>query len=304
MNSLPIIKTILSDSDLDGIVSAAMLRVVFPDAQVVLSEPAAMQLGDFSVPSIKQTVIADLAYVEGVGLYFDHHESNRPDHDEFNGAWEPKDSAAHVVYDHFKDEYDLGSFSELIPEVDKLDMAKFSLEEYLNPGAVLELGLAIDRGDKAFNHLLVELLAAKGWDFVYAHEAIKQKLAETKASKQTVTDYIKTNLEVKNGVGFISMDDLAVEVRISSFDFTSLMPELDGLAVFKPHDKYGFKVTFYGNSFKTDAFDYDFLQVARQLNPDTAGGHKKACGFIPSEDQTRESVTQRIQELLQEQRGE
>jgi len=298
------IATILTDSDLDGIMCGTMLRTVYPDAQIVVADPVSMQTGVYDEQVDAKTVIADLSYVEGVGLYFDHHESNRPDHDNFDGRWAAEDSAAHVVYDYYKDSVDLSRFIDLIPDVDLLDMAEFSLEQFREPSEVLRLGLAIDRDDRAFIHLVIELLAAKGWDFVYAHEQVQKRLRQHDDAKKAVQEYIKSHITIEDNIGVIEMDDLAVDVRTSSFEFTSLFPELDALLVVKPHPKQGFKITYYNNSFKSDRIDYDLLAVATALNPESSGGHRGACGFVPLPGQTRQDAIRKSLQLLVKQRSE
>ncbi|KXK26818.1 MAG: hypothetical protein TR69_WS6001000839 [candidate division WS6 bacterium OLB20] len=286
---LPQITKILTDSDLDGIVSGAMLRIVFPDAQIIIGDPTGMQLGRYDDAVNGGTVIADLAYVEGCGMYFDHHESNRPEHSDFAGSWQPAPSAAEVVYNFFRNDFDLSAFSPLIPEVSKLDSALFTLAEYRQPSEVMRLGLVISRDDRAFNHLLIELLAVRSWDFVWQHELVQQKLVRAQEAADRIADYIHSNLKIHDGIGVIDMQNFAEDVRTSSFEFTSLYPDLDALMVFKP-EREGFKVTFYSNSFNDDAFDYNLLAVAEEMNPASSGGHRGACGFVPRPGQTKTVV--------------
>src|SRR3989304_7289668 len=185
----PITK-LLIDSDLDGILCGAMLRIVYPKAEVITADATAIQMGEFNSRIDKNTVICDLKYVEGCGLYFDHHISNKPLSDKFPGRWRNTDSAAHVVYDYYRKDFDLSHFDEIIPEADKFDMGKITLTEVLEPNPVIQLGMSIRRDDEEFNLHLLELLAKKEFKDVVADPWVQQVLTENRESRNRVLTYL------------------------------------------------------------------------------------------------------------------
>jgi nanoRNase/pAp phosphatase (c-di-AMP/oligoRNAs hydrolase) len=54
------------------------------------------------------------------------------------------DSAARVIYEYFKDRYDLSKFETMLVEVDKVDSGKLTADDILNPKSWVLLGFLSD----------------------------------------------------------------------------------------------------------------------------------------------------------------
>ena len=91
---------------------------------------------DGKVPITENDVLVNVPYVEGCGLWFDHHSS---EHERLNlegkykGSSKLAPSAARVAYDYYGGEEKLPKFKELMEKVDKADSAQFTREDILNP---------------------------------------------------------------------------------------------------------------------------------------------------------------------------
>jgi nanoRNase/pAp phosphatase (c-di-AMP/oligoRNAs hydrolase) len=80
-------------------------------------------------------------------MWFDHHTSEwerigKPEG--FVGSLRKMDSAARVVYEYFRDRYDLTRFEPMLIEVDKVDAGKLTAEDILNPQGWVLLGFLSD----------------------------------------------------------------------------------------------------------------------------------------------------------------
>jgi nanoRNase/pAp phosphatase (c-di-AMP/oligoRNAs hydrolase) len=126
---------LVTRSDFDGLVCAAILKELGMLDDILFVHPKDMQDGKIEVTD--RDITTNLPYVPGVHLAFDHHESEelrlgeRPD----NFVLRRADSAARVVYEHFGGAERLGHVitDEMMAAVDKADSARFSREDILDP---------------------------------------------------------------------------------------------------------------------------------------------------------------------------
>jgi len=94
-------------------------------------------------------IIANVPYVKGCGLWFDHHssEEERKEHGKFEGKSDPfAPSAARVIYDYYGGEKKFSDrhLKELIAAVDKADSADFTMAEILNPQGWVLISFLMD----------------------------------------------------------------------------------------------------------------------------------------------------------------
>lgn len=125
---------LITRSDFDGLACAVFLK----EAGIIdcwkFAHPKDLQDGLIEVT--KDDVLANVPFVEGCGLWFDHH-SSEIERNAFKGKYEglskPCDSAAHVIYDYYGGKERFPNFDELLNAVDKVDSAKLTRDEILNP---------------------------------------------------------------------------------------------------------------------------------------------------------------------------
>jgi nanoRNase/pAp phosphatase (c-di-AMP/oligoRNAs hydrolase) len=133
--------------DFDGIVCSALLLEQKVIDRFLFVHPKDVQ--DGKVPATSDDVVANIPYIPGCGLWFDHHASEeerlRLDVLSFKGASRPAPSAAQVVWDYYGGERAFGSrFVPLLAAVNKSDSADLSREEILNPTGWILLSYIAD----------------------------------------------------------------------------------------------------------------------------------------------------------------
>lgn len=118
------IRRIVTDSDLDGVVTAAILRRWWPEAEVVFGHPGELRAGLLDGHIDRHTAVCDLPRHPDCGLSIDHHQSNAPVEDEDSDVviiWRETPSAARIAYDLLEGEVDLSDLEDMLVWVDKLD---------------------------------------------------------------------------------------------------------------------------------------------------------------------------------------
>ena len=136
---------LLTRSDFDGLACAVLFREIGLIGTWTFVHPKDLQDGLVKVTA--NDILANVPYVKGCGMWFDHHISEwkrtgRPEG--FVGSLRDVDSAARVVYDYFKDRHDLTKFDEMLDVVDRVDAGKLTAEELQNPTGWILLGFIMD----------------------------------------------------------------------------------------------------------------------------------------------------------------
>ena len=125
---------LITRSDFDGLACAVLLRHAGIIDSFNFAHPKDIQDGKVEVT--ENDVLANVPYVAGCGLWFDHHisEAQRGSLDkEFKGACYNAPSAAHIVYDYYGGQEKFPQFDALLAAVDKADAGQFTLDEIQNP---------------------------------------------------------------------------------------------------------------------------------------------------------------------------
>jgi nanoRNase/pAp phosphatase (c-di-AMP/oligoRNAs hydrolase) len=138
---------LLTRSDFDGLVCAVLLveKGVVDSYEFV--HPKDVQDGIVRVTA--DDVLANVPYVSGCGLWFDHHASEQERLElaqlRFDGATAPKPSAAQVIWDFYGGEENFGShLLPLLEAVNKTDAADLTREEVLRPDGWILVGFMMD----------------------------------------------------------------------------------------------------------------------------------------------------------------
>ena len=179
---------LVTRSDFDGLVSAALLKEIGLMDEMFFTHPKDLQ--DGKVPVTVNDVLVNVPFVEGCGLWFDHHSSEGERlklEGKFDGSSKMAPSAARVVYDYYGNDERLAKFKELMDAVDKADSAQFSKEDVLNPKGWELLsficdprtGLGYHREYKISNKQLMEqltdLLRTKSLDEIMEDPDVKER---------------------------------------------------------------------------------------------------------------------------------
>jgi hypothetical protein len=144
---------LITRSDFDGLACAVLLREVEQIDAVDFVHPKDVQ--DGKVKAGKDDILTNLPYVQGVGLWFDHHSSEIVRNEEtvsYRGRFEVAPSAARVVYRHY-DSDKLKKYEKLLESVDKSDAAQLTVEDVTRPSGWMLLSYVMDpRTGLAYHH--------------------------------------------------------------------------------------------------------------------------------------------------------
>jgi len=92
-------------------------------------------------------ILANVPYMPGCKLWFDHHSSEIERlgrHAHFEGVSRNAPSCARVVYEFYGGDSKLGRFAEMIRYVDKVDSADLTAQEIASPSGWVLLGFIMD----------------------------------------------------------------------------------------------------------------------------------------------------------------
>ncbi|MDR0425537.1 MAG: exopolyphosphatase [Clostridiales bacterium] len=136
---------LLTRSDFDGLACGALLKELGIIDSWKFVHPKDIQ--DGLVEAGDNDVLANVPYIPGCKLWFDHHssENERLGADvAYEGMSRIEDSAARVIYEYYGGKERLARMEEMVVAVDKVDAAKLTKEEILNPSGWVLLGFIMD----------------------------------------------------------------------------------------------------------------------------------------------------------------
>jgi len=99
------------------------------------------------VEATDNDILANIPYIPGCKLWFDHHSSETERLGQkayFEGVSRIAPSCARVVYDYYGGDEKLGRFAEMIRYVDKVDSADLTIDEITHPRGWVLLGFIMD----------------------------------------------------------------------------------------------------------------------------------------------------------------
>ncbi len=158
---------LLTRSDFDGLACGTLLKELGIIDSWKFIHPKDMQDGLVEVTD--NDVLANVPYVAGCKMWFDHHssESERLGSEiTFEGESRLAPSAARVIYDYYGGREKLPHFETMIHFVDKVDSGDLTINEILNPTGWVLLGFVMDprtglgrfRDFSVSNYQLMEIL--------------------------------------------------------------------------------------------------------------------------------------------------
>ena len=136
---------LLTRSDFDGLACGALLQYLGLVDSWEFVHPKDIQDGLVEVND--NDILANIPYVKGCKLWFDHHtsESQRMGKGSyFEGVSRIAPSCARVIYEYYGGDTKLGQFAEMIRYVDKVDSGNLTKDEILYPQGWVLLGFIMD----------------------------------------------------------------------------------------------------------------------------------------------------------------
>ncbi len=137
---------LITRSDFDGLICATLLRHLGVIHAYRFVHPKDIQDGKYQ--PTPDDVLANVPYVPGCGLWFDHHssEQTRLGTDlRFAGRYAQAPSCARVIWDYYGGHAAFpASFDEMMEAVDKCDSGQLSAEEIARPDGWVLLNFVMD----------------------------------------------------------------------------------------------------------------------------------------------------------------
>ena len=281
------IRRIVTDSDLDGVVTAAILRRWWTDAEVVFGHPGELRAGLFDDLIDEWTAVCDLPMHPKCGLSIDHHQSNRPGGNESRAmvVWKDSPSAARIAYELFHEVINLSDLEDLLDWVDKLDSGSISHEEFLSDAPAIWLSRIVDSGEETAAWILDQLSQGATTEEILADSKISKLLAEKKEEIGSLNEVILSSMRIENRIAIVRLDGSGI--RSNGYHVTAMAgDECDACmiihgdigAYFGDSGRYPVSASFYTNSFlHRRGGVYDLTALATRFDSD-GGGHANACG--------------------------
>ena len=131
---------LVTRSDYDGLVCGALLKTLGVIDTWVFVHPKDIQDGKFAITP--NDVLANVPYMQGCGMWFDHHSSeiDQAKNVEVPGKWAIAPSCARVIYEYYGGEEKMPNYKALIESCDKVDSGQLTADEILNPKGGILLG--------------------------------------------------------------------------------------------------------------------------------------------------------------------
>lgn len=136
---------LVTRSDFDGLACGALLLEAGIIDSWTFAHPKDLQDGLVEVN--ENDCLANVPYVEGCGLWFDHHSSEH-ERLELRGKYKGESriapSCARIIYDYYGGEDRFPQFKEMMSAVDKVDSGSLTIDEVMNPQGWILIGFLMD----------------------------------------------------------------------------------------------------------------------------------------------------------------
>jgi nanoRNase/pAp phosphatase (c-di-AMP/oligoRNAs hydrolase) len=184
-------------------------------------------------------VLANIPYVPGCGLWFDHHtsEHERLGDIKFEGESRLEDSAARVIYEYYGGKARLPHMEEMVIAVDKVDAAKLTADEIMNPAGWVLLGYIMDprTGLGRFRHFrisnyelmekLIDACRVQGIEEILADPDVAERIALYKEQNEQFREMILKHTHTEGNVIISDLRGVDTIYTGNRFLVYSLFPE-------------------------------------------------------------------------------
>lgn len=136
---------LITRSDFDGLVCSALLKEAGIIDHWKFAHPKDLQ--DGLVEINEDDCLANVPFVEGCGLWFDHHSSEF-ERNQLEGKYKGESritpSCARIIYEYYGGEERFSHFNEMLAAVDKVDSGNLTIDEIQNPEGWILIGFLMD----------------------------------------------------------------------------------------------------------------------------------------------------------------
>jgi nanoRNase/pAp phosphatase (c-di-AMP/oligoRNAs hydrolase) len=233
---------LLTRSDFDGLACAVLLVEAGVVDSYKFVHPKDVQ--DGKVKATKDDVLANIPYIEGCGLWFDHHASE----DErlelkkdvhYEGDSREAPSCARVIYDYYGGAAKFAKLDEtgLMAAVDKSDSADFTADEVLNPTGWNLLSFVMDARTglgryhdyRVSNYRLMEDMIqycrTMNADVILEIPDVKERTERYFEQQEPYVEMLKANTRVEDNIVILDLRNVKEILSGNRFIIYSLFPD-------------------------------------------------------------------------------
>jgi nanoRNase/pAp phosphatase (c-di-AMP/oligoRNAs hydrolase) len=276
---------LLTRSDFDGLACGAILSYLGLIDEWKFVHPKDIQ--DGLVEATDNDILANIPYIKGCKLWFDHHssESKRLGKNMyFEGVSKAAPSCARVVYEYYGGSEKLGKFSEMIHFVDKVDSGDLSTDEITDPRGWVLLGFIMDprtglgrfRSFTISNYDLMAILAKacaeKSIYDILVMPDVKERLEFYNQQKELFTEMLKEHSEISDCLITVDLRDVETIYAGNRFLIYTQYPEQNiSMWIIDGRNKSNVAITI-GHSIINRTSTLDVGSLMLQYG---GGGHKQ-----------------------------
>lgn len=136
---------LITRSDFDGLACGALLKEAGIIDNWKFAHPKDLQDGLVEVN--ENDCLANVPYVEGCGLWFDHHSSEHERlqlEGKYKGESRITPSCARIIYEYYGGREKFPQFDDMMEAVDKVDSGNLTIDEVQNPEGWILVGFLMD----------------------------------------------------------------------------------------------------------------------------------------------------------------
>jgi len=229
---------LITRSDFDGLACGALLESLGLVEEWLFVHPKDIQ--DGLIKATKNDIVANVPYIEGCGLWFDHHSSEEErlgKNLKFEGASKRAPSCAHVVYEYYGGAEKLGKFAEMIKYVDKMDSADLTIDEIMHPSGWILLGFLTDprtglgriRSFTISNFDLMKQLAhdtfTKPIDEILASKDVKERVDVYFEQHKQFIEMVKKHAKIEGKAIYVDLREVETIYAGNRFLLYTIFPD-------------------------------------------------------------------------------
>lgn len=197
---------LVTRSDFDGLACGALLLEAGIIDSWIFAHPKDLQDGKVAVT--ENDVLANVPFVKGCGLWFDHHSSEHERlalEGQYKGESRITPSCARIIYEYYGGKEKFPNFDELMEAVDKVDSGNLTIDEIQNPQGWILIGFLMDprtglgrwRDFSIPNYQLMEQLMHKCRDLstedILAMKDVQERIAVYNEQTEKFKEMVKAH---------------------------------------------------------------------------------------------------------------
>jgi len=300
---------LVTRSDFDGLVCGALLLEAGVIDNWKFAHPKDLQ--DGLIPVDENDCLANVPYVEGCGLWFDHHSSEMERNQlegKYKGESRVTPSCARIIYEYYGGKEKFPQYDEIMVAVDKVDSGDLTIDDIMNPQGWILVGFLMDprtglgrwRQFTISNYQLMEKLlvacSKNTTEEILAMSDVQERIEVYQEQTEKFKEMVLANSRTEGKVLITDLRGVDPIYTCNRFMVYSMFPEQNVSA---------WIVSGRGGQGCSAAVGYSILNKTCEVNVGSlmlkynGGGHRKVgtCQFSPENMDT--DLPKMLEELCQ-----